>query len=69
MFYARGQALTRNANRTLAVLGYARAARAIGDTQTALAQYRVLTANYARADAGLPEANEARAAVSGKTPR
>ncbi len=63
------QALGRSANRTLSVLGYARAAAAIGDTQTALAQYRALAGNYARADAGLPEANEARAAVSGKTPR
>jgi tetratricopeptide (TPR) repeat protein len=63
------QALARNANRTLSVLGYARAAQAIGDTQTALAQYRALAANYARADAALPEANEALAAVRGKPPR
>jgi tetratricopeptide (TPR) repeat protein len=63
------QVLGRYANRTLSVLGYARAAAAIGDTQTALAQYRALAGNYARADAGLPEVNEARAAVRGKTPR
>jgi tetratricopeptide (TPR) repeat protein len=63
------RALLRNTNRSLSVLGYARAAAAIGDTKTAVAQYRALTGNYARADAGLAEANEARAAVGGKTPR
>ena len=59
-------ALRRNANRTLSVLGLARAARASGDLTTSLAQYRALLANYARADAGLPALDEAREAVKGK---
>ena len=63
------QALRRNANRTLSVLGLARAAQASGDMATARAQYGALLRNYAGADAGLPELNEARAAVSGKSPR
>jgi tetratricopeptide (TPR) repeat protein len=63
------QALRRNANRTLSVLGLARAAQASGDMATARAQYGALLRNYAGADAGLPGLNEARAAVSGKSPR
>ena len=63
------QALRRNANRTLSVLGFARAAQASGDMATARAQYGVLLKNYAGADAGLPELNEARAVVNGKPPR
>jgi tetratricopeptide (TPR) repeat protein len=63
------QALRRNANRTLSVLGLARAAQASGDMATARAQYGALLKNYAGADAGLPELNEARAAVIGKSPR
>ena len=63
------QALRRNANRTLSVLGLARAAQASGDIATARAQYGALLRNYAGADAGLPELTEARAAISGKSPR
>jgi len=63
------QALRRNANRTLSVLGLARAAQASGDMTTARAQYGALLRNYAGADAGLPGLDEARAAVSGKSPR
>ena len=58
----------RNANRSLSVLGLARAAQASGDVATARAQYGALLRNYAGADAGLREVNEATAAVSGKSP-
>ncbi len=60
------QALERNPNRTLSVLGLARAAIAVGDTEAARAQYRVLVANYDQADADLPELKEARAALEEK---
>jgi tetratricopeptide (TPR) repeat protein len=63
------QALRRNANRTLSVLGLARAAQASGDAATAKTQYGALLKNYAGADAGLPALNEARAAVNGNAPR
>ena len=63
------QALRRNVNRTLSVLGLARAAAASGDVATSRAQYRALLTSYAGADAGLPELTEARAAVAAKTPR
>ena len=59
-------ALGRNANRTLSVLGLARATRAAGDITASLAQYRALLVNYARADAGLPALDEARAALKRK---
>jgi len=62
------QALRRNVNRTLSVLGFARAAQASGDMATARAQYAALLRNYAGADAGLPALNEARTAVNGKSP-
>lgn len=60
------QALERNPNRTLSVLGLARAASALGDTVAARAQYRVLVANYDQADADLAELKEARAALEDK---
>ena len=63
------QSLRRNVNRSLSVLGLARAARASGDMAMARAQYGTLLKNYAGADAGLPELNEARAAVNAKSPR
>jgi tetratricopeptide (TPR) repeat protein len=63
------QALRRNANRSLSVLGLARAAQASGDIATARAQYGALLRNYAGADAGLPALNEATAVVGGKSPR
>ena len=59
-------ALRRNPNRTLSVLGLARATQAGGDVSTSLAQYRALLINYSRADAGLPALAEARAALKGK---
>src|SRR5207302_7467811 len=45
------QALKRNANRTLAVLGLARAERALGHTDAARRHYRQVLANLDRADA------------------
>ena len=63
------QALRRHPNRTLSVLGLARAAHASGDISTARAQYGALLNNYRGADAGLPEWNEARAAISGTRPK
>jgi tetratricopeptide (TPR) repeat protein len=54
------QALRRNANRSLSVLGLARAAAALGDGTTARRHYEQLLANYDRADADLPEFVEAR---------
>ena len=55
-----GQALARNANRTLSVLGLARASSALGRSDEASRHYRALLANYERADAELPEIAEAR---------
>jgi tetratricopeptide (TPR) repeat protein len=57
-------ALERNANRSLSVLGRARAAAAQADLATAHRWYRELLANYDHADAGLAELTEARAALS-----
>jgi tetratricopeptide (TPR) repeat protein len=59
------QALRRNPNRSLSVLGAARAAAALGDTKAARRHYRQLLANYEKADANLPELKEARAAAGG----
>lgn len=53
------QALGRNANRSLSVLGLARAAAALGDDATARHHYEQLLANYDHADADLPEVVEA----------
>lgn len=60
------QALRRNANRTLSVLGLARTAAALGDVESARAQYRGLLTNYNQADADLPELKEARLALEDK---
>jgi tetratricopeptide (TPR) repeat protein len=57
------QALQRNANRTLSLLGLARAAAALGDIAAAREHYRALVANYDEADSDLPELKEARAAL------
>jgi tetratricopeptide (TPR) repeat protein len=57
------QALQRNANRTLSVLGLARAATALGDKAGAGEHYRAVLTNYDEADADLPELEEARAAL------
>jgi tetratricopeptide (TPR) repeat protein len=57
------QALRRNPNRTLSVLGLARAAMASGDIGVARQRYRELLANFDGADGDLPEIKEARAAL------
>jgi tetratricopeptide (TPR) repeat protein len=53
-----------HANRSLAVLGLARAAAASGDQNLAREQYRLLLASYDKADADLAEVKEARAALA-----
>ena len=62
------QALQRNPNRSLSVLGLARASAAAGNTGAAHAHYRALLANFAEADAGLPLVGEARAALASNVP-
>ncbi|MGH9384566.1 MAG: tetratricopeptide repeat protein [Vicinamibacterales bacterium] len=57
------QALARNPNRTLSVLGLARASSAAGQLEEARQHYRGFLANYDRADSELPELAEARAAL------
>jgi len=57
------QALRRNANRTLSVLGLARAETALGRVEAARRHYRQVLANFDRADAGMPEVKEAREAI------
>jgi len=57
------QALRRNANRSLSVLGLARAHAALGNMDAARARYRELLANYDEADSDLPELAEARRAL------
>src|SRR5262249_12304147 len=59
------QALRRHPNRSLSVLGLARAHAAAGQTEAARNQFRALLANYDAADAGLPEVAEARRAIGG----
>jgi tetratricopeptide (TPR) repeat protein len=54
------QALRRHPNRSLSVLGLARAHAALGQTEAARTQYRALLANYDEADADLAEVKEAR---------
>ena len=58
------QALARNANRTLSVLGLARASATGGEPAAARQHYRNLLTSYERADAELPEINEARTALA-----
>lgn len=60
------QALGRNANRTLSVLGLARATTALGDTAAAARYYADVLASYAHADAEVPEVMEARAVMARK---
>jgi hypothetical protein len=55
------QALRRNANRSLSVIGLARAAAAVGDEPTKRRHYEQLLANYNGADADRPELAEAKA--------
>jgi tetratricopeptide (TPR) repeat protein len=58
------QALRRNPNRSLSVLGLARASAAAGNADAARRQYTALLANFDNADADLPQLQEARAAVA-----
>jgi tetratricopeptide (TPR) repeat protein len=46
-------ALKRHANRSLSLLGLARATAAAGQAEASRRHYRALLANYARADAGV----------------
>jgi len=57
-------ALRRHANRSLSVLGLARAATALGDVSAARRLYSELLARFDRADAELPELAEARNAIA-----
>lgn len=54
-------ALSRNRNRTLSVLGLARASAALARHDTARGHYETVLANLSNADTSLPEADEARA--------
>lgn len=54
------RALARWPNRSLSLLGRARAAAALGDRESARRHYRRLLLNWSRADPGLPELHEAR---------
>jgi tetratricopeptide (TPR) repeat protein len=55
------RALERWPNRSLALLGLARASAAGGDRETARRHYRRFLANWREADPGLPETKEAQA--------
>jgi tetratricopeptide (TPR) repeat protein len=57
------QALRRNANRSLSVLGLARSAAAVGDMDAAGRHYRELLTNFDQADAEVPVLRDARAAL------
>lgn len=57
------QALGRNANRSLSVLGLARAAMMLGDTSVGRQRYREFLANFDAADEDFPQVKEARAAL------
>ena len=59
------RALERNANRSLSVLGWARAAAASGASDVARQRYRELLENYSQADADVPELTAAKAALAG----
>ena len=59
------RALERNANRSLSVLGWARAAAAAGSSDVARQRYRELLENYSQADADVPELTAAKAALAG----
>jgi tetratricopeptide (TPR) repeat protein len=58
------QALARNRNRSRSLLGLARSASAAGDAAAARKHYGALLDNFRDADADLPLAREARAAVA-----
>ena len=57
------QALVRTPNRSRAVLGLARAAAKAGDAAKSRKAYEQFLVNWAKADAGVPELAEARAAL------
>jgi tetratricopeptide (TPR) repeat protein len=57
------QVLQRNRNRSLSVLGLARAHRALGDIGASRRRYRELLANFDDADRDVPELDEARRAL------
>jgi tetratricopeptide (TPR) repeat protein len=57
------QALQRNPNRSLSVLGLARAHGALGDVEASRRRYRELLANFDEADMDLPERAETRRAL------
>jgi tetratricopeptide (TPR) repeat protein len=57
------QALRRHANRSLSVLGLARARRAVGDIEGSRRHYRELLANFDEADGDLPVLAEAKKAL------
>ena len=63
------QALRRNPKRSLSLLGLARAAAALGRTETARARYSELMTNFDEADRDLPELEEARRAIEGSSTR
>jgi tetratricopeptide (TPR) repeat protein len=62
------QTLQRHRNRTLSVLGLARAETALGHTDTARRHYRQVLANFDGADADLAEVREARQMLA-KSPK
>jgi len=65
-----GQALRRHPNRSLSLLGLARARAALGELDAARRHYRELLANFNEADGDLPEVEEARRAIqNGSAPR
>jgi hypothetical protein len=55
-------ALKRHANRSLSLLGLARATAAAGQAEASRRHYRALLANYSSADADVAAVREARAA-------
>jgi tetratricopeptide (TPR) repeat protein len=62
------QTLRRHPNRSLSVLGLARAAAALGEVDNARVQYQQLLANFEQADADLPELQEAHRAIESVAP-
>lgn len=62
------QALGRNANRSLSILGLARASAALGDKPAARRHYAQLLANYKGADADRPELMEGTNLDKGREP-
>ena len=61
------QVLVNQPNRTSALVGLARARKALGETDAAAKAYAAVVANWHRADAGIPGLEEARAGAAGRT--